>query len=151
MLTVYQKDIDGFGKEDWEDMLDNPHVPISMKSAWEDWCDDKPCVFEIGGDSNPFDSKWHSKEWEDFPVKEFVFDLEHEGEGVEYSRELGDLLADIAYLNGTKRTLYRLSLYDTEFAEEMDNVTDEFCGAYDRALARALLMLLKELCEARGE
>ena len=145
MLTVYQSDIEGFSKDDWGDLLDNPSAPLD--SRWEGWNSDTQTRFETACSALvPY-----PKAWEDCPVKEFVLDLEHKGEKVEYSRELDNLLSDLASLEAVKRGLYRLRLYDQEFEGEMDSVVDEFCGAYDRALARALPMLLKELYAARGE
>ena len=147
MLEVYKSDIEGFGKEDWEDMLENPRVPVGMRSAWEDWRDGKRCEFEVGD----YDCLWHEKEWKGFPLKEFAFCMEQEGEKVEYSEELESLLGDIVRLGEAKQCLYHPSmLLDCDLEAEMDSVSDHFGAAYDKALARALAMLLKELMRARG-
>ena len=148
MLTVYKSDIDDFYKEDWEDMLGNPRVPVEIKSTWEDWAADKRCEFEVG----KYDCLWHEKEWEYVPLKEFAFCMENAGEKIAYSEELESLLDDIVSLRDVKQCLYHsYMLRDSDLELEIDNVADQFGAAYDRALARALAMLLQELAEARGE
>ena len=144
MLTVYMNDIEGFDREDWADMLDNPNVPLFMNSPYEDWQEGKQVVFDVLPDGTFFG------EWESCPVSKFAFDMEGEGESIAYSEELSDLLRDLVSLRELKREVYRMNLFDRELEAEMDNVSNEFGGAYDRALARALLMLLKELCKARA-
>lgn len=147
MLTVYRNDIEGFDKDDWGDMLDNPRVPVEMKSARESWDDGMQAAFEVCG----FDPMFHGAEWESFPVKEFTLDLEHDGEKIVYSGELKRLLGDIIGLREAKRRARGLLFFDRDVDAEMDSVLDSFLGAHDRALARALRMLLKELHAARGE
>lgn len=147
MLEVYIGDIEGFGKEDWGDMLDSPAAPLEMAGAWEDWRDDRRVKFKV----SRLDSVARDSGWLECPVKEFAFNLRGEGSKVEYSEGLSDLLADLSYLAGMKREIYRLRLYDRELDGDMDFVADQFADAYDRAGARALLMLLRELREARGE
>ena len=147
MLEVYISDIEGFGKVDWEDMLDNPNAPLEMVNRYTDWVDDKRVVFRVSRlDSVPQDSGW-----DECPVGEFAFTLSRGGSKVEYSEELSDLVSDLVYLAGTKHDLYRTRLYDVELDRDMDLVADQFADAYDRASARALLMLLRELYGARGE
>ena len=147
MLEVYISDIEGFGKVDWEDMLDNPNAPLEMASRYTDWVDDKRVVFRVSRlDSVPQDSGW-----DECPVGEFAFNLARGGSKVEYSEGLSDLVSDLLYLAGMKRDLYRTRLYDVELDRDMDLVADQFADAYDRASARALLMLLRELYGARGE
>lgn len=148
MLRIYAKDIEWFGKTDWEDMLDNPLVPVEMESDYDEWRRDGVATFRV---REPDGFSFPRELWENCPVKEILLDLSGEGEGVAYSNELGDLLWDIQSLDAVKCRLYRLDLYDGDFAEEMDNVADAFGEAYDRALARALCMLLTELHKARGE
>ena len=147
MLEVYISDIEGFGKEDWSDMLDNPNTPLEMTGDWEDWRDNRRVVFKLSRQDNV--SQYSG--WGECPVEEFAFNLEREGGKVEYSEELTDLLADLAHLAGMKREIYRLRLYDAELDRDMDFVADQFADAYDRASARALGMLLGELHESRGE
>lgn len=148
MLRIYDGDIDGFGKDDWEDMLDNPLVPLEMTSDYMLWRRDCFATFRV---REPDGFSFPSELWEKCPAREISVDLSCEGRRPEYSAELGDLLADIVGMGDVKRRLYRLDLYDNDFAEEMDNAADAFGEAYDRALARALCMLLSELHAARGE
>lgn len=143
MLTVYYNDIEGFSKSDWASLLDNPDV--MLESGWEGWKCNRRTLFKVPCQ----DLMRYPSAWEDCPVKEFIFDLGCKGEEVAYSGELECLLADLARLDAVKHELDSLRLYDGELDEEMDFVADRFADAYDRACARALSMLLKELFAAR--
>ena len=140
MLKVCLTDIKGFSLNEWEDMLSTSRV---YESDWEGWDERKQVKFTEYKDRIGTDG---------LPVKEFVLDMEHEGEEVKFSEELEYLVKDIIDLRLAKETLYRASMQCfTEFVEEGVNMAAGcFEEAYDGAMARVLELMLKELLATRG-
>lgn len=138
MLKVYLTDIKGFSLQEWEDMLSTSRV---YESDWEGWDERRQVKFTEFKDRIGTDG---------LPVKEFVLDMEHDGEEVKFSEELEYLIKDIIDLRLAKETLYSSQCF-TEFLEEGVNIAaGYFEEAYDGAMAKVLELMLKELLAIRG-
>ena len=138
MLEVYFSDIEGFGREDWENLLDSQTACVY--SDWRDWREGGRTEFQVG----------ECDAFRGCPVKEFAVIQDREGERVELGDELAGLLRSIADMGEIDRLLRGRCFPDPEMERDMDDVADLFLDAYERGIARALPLLLSELAAARG-
>ena len=140
MLTIYGTDAPGLERDDWEDALGTGAFPAYADWEHADW--GSPVAFLVDD----------TDETRDLPVREFAVDLEHEGmEPIEMTDELADILDDIARMRGVRQQLYRLRPYDEEIGGMVEAAQWAFSEAYDRALAKAMRIIIMEAYRKRGE
>ena len=140
MLTVYGNDAPVLGRDDWEDALGTGAFPAYADWEHADWS--RPVAFLVDDTEGTVN----------LPVREFAVDLEHEcAEPIGMTDELAYILDDIAGMKAIMRQLYALKPYDWDVRGRMETAQWAFSEAYDRALAKAMRMIIMEAYRKRGE
>lgn len=136
MVKIYASDFKELEIADWEDMFTQPE--FAPNSDWEGWKEGTQVEFE-------FEDGYGTRS---LPEKRFTFVMGGEREApFEWSKELTELVEDIAYLRPLASKLYRAcnNISDTLLDNGVNAAADMFCHYYDGALGRALLRMLAEL------